>query len=188
VRHGSLKAEVDDVVGPKGKHILTGPRRDTATRPVRSRSAAGGCRSVGRRHGRSMTSTKSSWERTRISKRETSSAMSCSSGRPPRGRARDRERAAHRPDQVLARARRDARDTADFGVVDPHYARIGEPVGGEIDGVICAWRCGCSTGWSSGLLLRHRAGHSIGGVKRPLGRWDGSTEPRGVNSAPVMRQ
>ena len=45
VLHELMEAEVDEVVGPKGRHDA-GPRARcvTATRAARSRSAAGGCR------------------------------------------------------------------------------------------------------------------------------------------------
>jgi hypothetical protein len=71
VLHELMEAEVDEVVGPKGRHI---PDRDavrTATRAARSRSVGGACRSAGREPGRPTASTRSSWRPTRISRRAT---------------------------------------------------------------------------------------------------------------------
>src|SRR5215213_91910 len=43
-----MEAEVDEVVGPKGRHILDRTRCATATRTARSRLAVGECRSADR--------------------------------------------------------------------------------------------------------------------------------------------
>lgn len=44
VLHELMEAEVDEVVGPKGKHCRSGRRCAMAMRAARSRSAAGACR------------------------------------------------------------------------------------------------------------------------------------------------
>ena len=61
VLHELMEAEVDEVVGPKGRHIPTAPRCVTATSAARSRSAAGACRSAGRGPAAPTASTRSSW-------------------------------------------------------------------------------------------------------------------------------
>ena len=48
VLHECMEHEVDQVVGPKGRHDADGPRSAMGTPAARSRSAAGACRSAGR--------------------------------------------------------------------------------------------------------------------------------------------
>jgi hypothetical protein len=58
VLHELLELEVDEVVGPKGRWIRTGPRSVTAMRMARSRSAAGGLQSSARGCARPMGSAR----------------------------------------------------------------------------------------------------------------------------------
>jgi len=74
VLHELLEAEVDEVVGPKGKHIADRAAvRHMATRMARSRSAGGACRSAGRAPERRAASTRSSSRPMRTSPRATGS-------------------------------------------------------------------------------------------------------------------
>ncbi len=60
VLHELMAAEVEEVVGPKGKHDPDRTAVRHGTRQARSRSAAGASRSAGRGRGRRTVSTRSS--------------------------------------------------------------------------------------------------------------------------------
>ena len=72
VLHELMEAEVDEVVGPKGRHDRERSRCATATRMGRSRSVVGGCRSVARGCAALTAPGKSSWAPTGISRRAIS--------------------------------------------------------------------------------------------------------------------
>src|SRR4051794_15262681 len=72
VLHELLEAEVDQVVGSKGRHLPDRTAVRMATMPARSRSVAGACLSAGRGHGAPTARTRSSCGRTRTLPRVTS--------------------------------------------------------------------------------------------------------------------
>ena len=71
VLHELIEAEVDEVVGPKGRHIPDRTACATGTRAARSRSAAGACRSAGRGRGAPTASMRSSLGSMRTSRPAT---------------------------------------------------------------------------------------------------------------------
>ena len=83
-----MEAEVDEVVGPKGRHDRRPRSRcATATRAARSRSAGGACRSAGRARGAPTASARSSWRPMRTSPaRDPLDRRWCSSGCWPASR------------------------------------------------------------------------------------------------------
>ena len=72
VLHEIMEAEVEEVVGPKGRHDPA-PRSGMAMRTARSRWVGAGCRSAGRAPGPPTASVRSSWTPMRTSRRVTSS-------------------------------------------------------------------------------------------------------------------
>jgi hypothetical protein len=87
VLHELMAAEVDEVVGPKGKHDrATAAPSATATSRPRYASALAGSWSAARACGRPTTARRSRSRRSRTSQTATRSRTSCSSHRPRKER------------------------------------------------------------------------------------------------------